>query len=285
MKELVDLQPHEVSLVRRAANKRRFLALKSEGGNNMNEVMEAMIQEEAENESDVLAILKTASVEGEEAESVLAAYRLFNGNREVVTPELFASLTDAMGFAVEKKDDPSDDDDKLADEPILKADGSVDLDRVSEEMRPVVEAMFKAQTELREENASLKTRVEKHEEEKRRDEFIGKADELPYVPAPEGDMSLADVMHGIASKAPEEYAALEGVLVASNEMIEKSGLFKSHGRPVLGGKTGAEAELDAKARERVAKSTDPISLAKARTLVMAEDSDLEARYLEEQRNG
>ena len=285
MKELVDLQPHEVSLVRRAANKRRFLALKSEGGNNMNEVMEAMIQAEAENESAVLDILKTASVEGEEAQSVLAAYRLLNGNREVVTPELFESLTDAMGFAVEKAEDTSDKDDKLVPDPILKADGSVDLDRVSDEMRPVVEAMFKAQTELRDENASLQTRVAKHEEEKRRDEFIQKADELPYVPAPEGDMSLADVMHGIATKAPDEFAALEGVLVASNEMISKGSLFESHGRSVSGGKVGAAAELDSKARDMVAKSTDPLTLAKARTLAMAEDSDLEARYLEEQRNG
>lgn len=251
----------------------------------MNEVMEAMIQAEAENESAVLDILKTASVEGEEAQSVLAAYRLLNGNREVVTPELFESLTDAMGFAVEKAEDTSDKDDKLVPDPILKADGSVDLDRVSDEMRPVVEAMFKAQTELRDENASLQTRVAKHEEEKRRDEFIQKADELPYVPAPEGDMSLADVMHGIATKAPDEFAALEGVLVASNEMISKGSLFESHGRSVSGGKVGAAAELDSKARDMVAKSTDPLTLAKARTLAMAEDSDLEARYLEEQRNG
>lgn len=283
MKELIDLQPHEVSLVRRAANKRRFLALKSEGGNNMNEVMEAMIQAEAENEEGVLSVLKTASIEGAEAEGVLAAYRLLNGNREVVTPELFASLTDAMGFAVEKADEGDDDDAKSPD-PVLKADGSVDLERVPEEMRPVFEAIQKSQETLRQENETLRERVTKHEDEKRRQEFVEKADDMPYLPAPEGTSSLADVLHGIATKAPEEFAALEGVLVASNEMIEKGGLFAVHGRSTIG-KTGAAAELDAKAREMVAKSDSSLSLAKARTLVMEEDSDLQARYLEEQRNG
>lgn len=277
---LKDLQPHEVSLVGRAANRRTFLALKSEGGETVSEVIDAIIETEAENEGQFLSVLKTAGISDEASERMLAGYRLFNADRENLSPETFASLAGAMGFSADP--DPDGDGDAQG---IIKADGTINPDVVPDALKGAVEAITKKQEELQAENVALRTMVEKRESEELLRTFIQKAEGLPNLPTPAEGMTFPEALMGISQKAPEEFAVLDTMLAAANEMIEKSSLFGVVGRVGVGGGS-AEAEIESLTKDRVAKSATKLTEHEAREAVLHENLELQARYLKEsQENG
>jgi hypothetical protein len=273
---LEEVQPHEVSLVARAANRRTFLALKSEGGDKVSEVLDAIMETEAENEGAFLSVLKTAGVPDDAAERMLAGYRLFNADRENLNPETFASLAGAMGFSAE-----ADPDNGTGQEGIIKADGTINAEAVPDELKGTFEAIQKAQETLRKENEILRERVEKREQEELLRTYTQKSEELSSLPTDEG---FAEALMGLAQKAPEEFAVIDTVLTAANAAIEKGALFERAGRPNVGAGS-VYGRIEAMAKERVAKSAGAVKLHAAREMILDENPELQEEYLKEMRNG
>jgi len=276
---LKDVEPHEVSLVHRAANRRRYLLLKNEsGGSKVNiDAIKDILGTEAENEESFKAVLSKSNVEDDGAEGLISAFRLFNAYRESASPEVMASLLEAMGVesaapAATETTDTSE---------VSKSDGKPDLSKVPDEIRGQVEKLFKSMEDKEKQIATLREQVEKSQRESRRREFVEKAEQMPHIPTPDG-VSFVDVLMGLADKAPEEYAALEQILTSVDQTIEKSDLFKSYGNAGATRSGTAEAELKQRA-EAIRKSDSSVSLADAMDRVFEQDKDLQRRYLEEKR--
>jgi uncharacterized coiled-coil protein SlyX len=144
--------------------------------------------------------------------------------------------------------------------------------------------------------AALAERLEKSENEAKAERDIAKAERetrltREFVTKAEGYKALVvkaedfgPVLKACAEKlTKDEYAAIEQVLKAADEQIVAGDLFKEQGRGrEAAAPDGAYAEATQKAEE-LRKSDPKLSLAKARELVFKADTDLQARYLAEQR--
>jgi hypothetical protein len=280
---LKDLLPNEVSLVGRAANRRTYLLLKNEDGGTQvkNEVVEAIVGTEAENEEEFRSILAKSDVTGDNADGLIAAFRLFNAYRESISPEAVAGLAGAMGLDTESGDGTGGAGD--GDPGIAKADGKPDLTKVPENLRGEIEGIFKSMNDMKDQNEALRVQVEKSQRAERRREFVTKAESMSNLPSIEG-MDMADVLMGISDKAPDEFVVLEKLLTGMDALVAKSALFTAQGSGGAYRPDSAEADLNIRA-ESLIKSDPTLTKAKAMDLVFKTDRDLEARYVEEQRNG
>lgn len=132
------------------------------------------------------------------------------------------------------------------------------------------------------ENAALKVRVAKADDERARDvvvkragselKFIGKADDV------------GGMLHDIAKVDPKLGKAVEDTLSGLNARLEKSGLFSEIGRGAGSSKGFAKDEISTKAQEIVTKSGGKVSIEEARDQVRRANPDLEKREDEESRH-
>jgi hypothetical protein len=112
---------------------------------------------------------------------------------------------------------------------------------------------------------------------------VTKAESMNNLPSIEG-MDMADVLMGISDKAPDEFVVLEKLLTGMDALVAKSALFTAQGSGGAYRPDSAEADLNIRA-ESLIKNDPTLTKAKAMDLVFKSDRDLEARYVEEQRNG
>lgn len=121
---------------------------------------------------------------------------------------------------------------------IMKEDGSLNLDAVSEEARPVVEAIWKQGSENKEKLAKAeealnkaKDQIAKDKEEAKKKEWIQKAQEFKDVPDI-GDLNeLGETMMKLDEVSHERCEKFIAGLRAGKAAIEKSDLFGEIGRP------------------------------------------------------
>jgi len=125
-------------------------------------------------------------------------------------------------------------------------------------------------------------KVAKAEREQRvTKEFIAKAQTLAALPGMNAD-DFGVVLKGIAEKAPEAWAKLEPLLKSAHEAIRTGALFVEKGAGGEGSGAAA-AQVDAKAKELVAKSATGLTLVQARVKVWESEPELYAAYRREQR--
>lgn len=109
-------------------------------------------------------------------------------------------------------------------------------------------------------------------------EYLSKAAELPNLPGVE-QKDLADILKGIATKAPEEAEKLMTVLKSANEAIVKGALFSEAGTDVGKAYEGtAKEEVHKRAGELVSKSASGLTQEAAIAQVVAADPELYDRY-------
>lgn len=231
-RKLTRLDVREVSLVDKAANKRRFAILKAEDGDGgthmdeqvvLDEALEAALAEPIEGEAALLQKagepLTKASEKAKNA--IKGALRMLNSVKDEVPAEALKALASAAGYgypAPQKKrrhmdDEEYDEDGKK--KPIKKADDVeptipddlLPLIKDDPEVRPQIVTLLKAADEDPVAKAALElhrkqaTRLRKAEEkaageEQRRlhVEALAKAKEFPYLPTAEGEIASALVV-------------------------------------------------------------------------------------------
>lgn len=164
----------------------------------------------------------------------------------------------------------------------------VDKSDLTPEVRAIVEkAEADAQLE-KAEREKLTKRVEDAEklakaekDERLTRDFIAKAEAFKALPVTPGDFGivLKSIHGGVDTKT---FEALEAVLKAADEQIEKGDLFKEHGRAGDPQPSTVEAEVTRKAEE-IRKSEPKLSLTDARERALSEDRALQERYAAELR--
>jgi hypothetical protein len=166
--------------------------------------------------------------------------------------------------------------------PVLKEDGTWDLDGVPDEQRATLEPVFKAQEAIISELKDTRERLEKSEQALAEKQYIAKAkDELPALAAAD---KLGPVLKAAAeSLAEETFGELEAILKAANEQVETGDLFKELGRTALTSEdTAGDAwsQLEKAAEAIVEKDGETLTREQKidRVLKTEEGQKLYARY-------
>lgn len=314
--ELKELKVAEVSLVDKPANRRRFLILKQENGMQQEDVLKAVLEAELEDEGKVDTVLKAAGLSENAQAATKGALRLLNAFKEEMPKDIFSKLAECSGYPPPEPatkaavaETPEEKQKRLEEEaaaaavaaaakqakakkedgPVVKADGSLDLSGVPEEVRPAVEAIWKSHQEAVAKAEQLQKSLDEEKTRRRTAEFIQKA-EQQYSNLPgTTPVDLAPVLMAIEGSAPEAYAKLETVLKAADVAIKQGLLFKSIGsdKGSDGSGNSAWVRIEAAADKLVqAVQKDGgrrITKAQAIDRVLQGDKALYAEYLKEQK--
>lgn len=168
--ELQGLEVKEVSLVDKAANKRKFLLTKNEGDQEMQEVFKELLETEAIGESKLKAIIKCLSPEAGQA--VTGALRLLQGFSDEIPMDVFTGLMKLCCDGMGEGHGEMGDGDYMDGEGGEMGEG----DAVSSACKPKKPATMKKAAE----------QVEKTEEKAEKAEVIEKA-VIPFQNLPLGD--------------------------------------------------------------------------------------------------
>jgi len=284
---LKDLDAVEVSLVPKGANRKRFLIFK-EDDSLMEEILKAVLETELEDEQKVEEVLKAAKLSGKAQNAVKGALRLLNAYKDELPKDIMKTLAELAGYgypapaekAKDKKDEEEDKKKKYGyPAPTKKEDGSYDFSGIPEEVRPAVEVLWEEQQEAVKKAEELEKVLKEERDKQLRKEFVQKAaTDFGNLPTKPEEFGL--VLKGLAEKAPEEYAKLEGVLKAANEAIQKGALYAEIGRS--GGFSGgyAMSKIEAAANSLVQKDAS-MTKEQAITKALEMHPELYTEYLQE----
>lgn len=300
---LSELTGREISLVTRPANRRRFLLLKGDTGDAMDDVKALQHVEQIDKEGLGSAIEALAGADSDFAKDVLAKAMMTEDEKarlraalRVMGPEMAKKVLKAAEpeeeeTPVAKKDDEKPKDEKPAVTVTKNADGSWDFSALPETQRPVFEAVIKAteadSAKLREDLKKADERAAASEEklnalaaEKDRAESIQKAAEFKDLPGAAPDDMGPILLKIKKALDAAEYEKLTQILKASAAIVRKSALFMEVGAGDQGG-ASAHAELASKAAE-LRKADTTLSPQAARAKVLKSDPDLSNRVMAEE---
>jgi hypothetical protein len=246
---LENLEVLEVSLVPKAANKRKFLVMKSE---------EALMGLS----NDFKEALEKAGLSAEDIEGVGEVLALL-ADKKVPTE----ATAKALGIELTEKPDET-----------KKSDGKLEMDQLPVEIKSQVEKLFKQNEELTAKAAEVEKQLADERDKREAEEYVRKA-EAEYAALP-GTAQVNGRLIRVAKKAMSDtdYAEFEKLLKAANEAFVALG--KNTGSSGSNAPTGVSARIEALAKELVAKNEAP-TYAQAFDLVMKRNPALYKEFLSE----
>lgn len=260
---LTQLEVDEVSFVDRAANRKKFLALKAAGGNvDKEKLLRVALEGELDSEADLDAFAKEHDLSEEAIVAVKGALRLLEGHSDILPEETLKAALVArfdLGTKPTKKE----------------VEGKPDTTGLDPEMAKRIEKMW-------DDRQDLADRVQKMEDERENKQFVRKAASLSSLSVNPDDFGPA--LREISRVAPDAYEKIEAVLKGANAVVEKSRFFDEIGSTATGPQTVA-LQIKAKADEIVQKSDKPMSESAALELALKQNPSLAAEYTREQRGG
>jgi hypothetical protein len=282
---------HEVSLVKRAANKKTFAVAKSEtlgtqsktkSEEIMNDQMiEAVASTAADGEAAFIASLKTRGItDAKKLAAMVANFRVMKNFSDLVTSEEMEEVQKAAGYkkAAAKLAEMGDEMKNLArmigdteepsdvpnadvdEEDILKTKKSEQLDvtAIVKAVRAEIAAEFKErEAAFVKKNESLETLVKQALAVKEDHKFVAKAEkDLRYLPASTDE--IVSTLKSAYAVSDENGKAIETILGRANDALAQSPTFKTFGSTGHRGRGGNDAlvKVDELAAQLVQKSGD-----------------------------
>ncbi len=301
---LTGIKTDEVSLVGKGANRKRFLLFKSKEGI-MEELLKELLEEvkALEGEDKIVAAFKKAEMSEGEVIQAQAALRLLSAIADKVKksgvvlepfkadpPKVDASSTaeylkskegrDAVAKALDispdkfaaafEKDPPKGDD-------LLKADGTLNEEKVPEALRPALSLLFKSKAETDEQLKKANEKIEKAEKAEKRTAMLKKAEEFKDVP----NVDVNELTDTLLKLDEEDQEKILKPLRASKEAIEKGGLFSEFGKGGPGLPVGSAIEKVNTLAQKLIQKNDKLSEPDAIAQVLNENPQLLAEYQKE----
>ena len=259
-KRITEMDTHEVSLAKGAANLRKFLITKSLGDDMNKEFIEKILKGDIEITPEVEEIIKQLSKE--DASAVRGAMKLLSAVKGTVPEKLMNQLGRLIGPEPKKtKGEPP-----MPEPKKVKKEGELDLSTLPKEQQERVqkeldeskakdaelEKVKKELAESKDKNTSdlEKVRKELSDEKEIRitKEFKEKASVLKNLS--EGTDELGLILKECSQKVSKEtFEKLENVLKAADKAIAEGNLFKEIGTGGVNDKSNAGDKLDAIAKE------------------------------------
>lgn len=266
------IKTKEVSFVKRPANRRDFLITK--GVNSMEELLQAVLETEADNESDLRDALKSRGLDESAVEVAAGIARLASAYSDEFDADAFVAIGKAIGFDLDKTEEPKP-------ETVIT---KTELEAIPAELRGRVEGLIKSNETLGESVEALAKRLDAADEAARLAEYVSKAEGLDHISATADELgqtlkTIADADSGAAEKVLE-------ILRAANTQVEKSDVIGvelgSSRVSTVGGSVAEEVEQLA---TELVKSDSELTLGEARDRVLKSNRELAQRYFDAARNG
>lgn len=211
--------------------------------------LEEILQKtQLKDEAKIAAVLKEAGLSPDDSAALTAALRVLSSMGDRVSPDLVAELTSLIGLApapeaeveIEKTDVPPPPEKKEGDEEmaIMKADGTLDAEKIPAHIRAQVVALWTAKRDEAAKLAAIKKELEEKRDAEITRQYLEKAGELKFLPIAKED--LGATLKEIAVGAPKAYDKIEAVLKSANEVLSKSPAFEEHGSAAKGATAGAD---------------------------------------------
>lgn len=311
---LTNVKTAKVSLVKRGANKRRFALFKSEQEMDpeFQEILEAIMEIEAENEDQIEEIFKQDKLTSKEINAVKGVLRMVSGFKDKLPKDVMSKLAALAGYptpAKKQKKTPEEiegekkkekekakkqkDKEKEKDKygyPMMKALESLPEER-RDELEPIVKALDEAYAEQIEkadaerkdaekETAEIKKALKDERDTRQLQEWIAKADtDLSHYPGASAEELGAQLkkLHDVdADFAEKEFERMK----AASEALKQSDLLKEAGgnRAPTG---SAYQKIQELTKAKIQKSAGEMTEEQAEVEIMNEHPALYEKYLEE----
>jgi len=308
--DLSSLSVHEVSLVKRGANKRKFALWKSEDFK-MKDLTAAILSSPGNDGND--EIVKQMVIDGisKEGQSTIEdAMKLLSAVKEELNSGLLDKIQSALGLKAEESQSEFDrgeesegarvaDEEKsqsefdrgeesegtsLSDKGKLKSEE--ELEKGPDD--PLAKALLKAYDDPRikalfKSNEELQSKIQKHEDEKREKEFIQKADEHYSMVPGASSQEVGILLRELDDISPSLCGKVEGILKSTNAFAKNSGIFSEQGTSQnesisgISNQNDFDNEIEKMAKHRVAKTGEPYLKAYEKTL--KENQDLYSKSI------
>jgi hypothetical protein len=276
---LEELQVAEVSLVPKAANQRRFLLWKSDtpkgGDEPMEELLKAALESKLANEE----AIDQADLTDQAKDALRGSLRILNAHRQELPKDVLTMMAKVGGWELAKEAAPKPEPTHMS-APVRKADGSWDmsgLETVPQEVRPMVEQLWKAHIAQVEKAEKLEAQLKKAQDEQALREYVAKAQEFSNLPMPPAELGL--VLKMIHDGAPDVDPKVMQLLTAVNAQLVENAIYKELGHG--GARAGSAYEkLEAAAKGLVEKDAT-MTFEQAMLRVMELHPELYSEYLTE----
>jgi len=290
---LSDLQIHEVSLVKRGANKRKFLLYKTEDREELmkaflDEILKSGLTDEKKIDEKINEVFPESLIEkGEKRDNFINAVKgtmklvqtLKGDLPEEKITELMTILSGNIEKAVEtpsidhKKDDTVNKNTPSKEEPVSKDNKDITPAPVAK----TADEIFKQNEVLMKQNQDLEKVIKEEREIRLNKEFADKASAMKNLPGDKAD--IATVMKAASESMDKEtYDKFEGILKGADAALKESALLKETGT-TGGNDAGADAwDKIEKAAVELRKADPKLSNAQAIDKVMKEQPSLYEEY-------
>jgi hypothetical protein len=150
----------------------------------------------------------------------------------------------------------------------VKKDGTLDLDKVPEESRGMVEMLWKQNKANEDKLADVQKSLDEAKDAKLQKEYVEKASAYKHLPIKAED--FGKVLKALHTASPDEAKELDKVLKATDDAIAKGDLFKEKGGNGDGkeGGEGAWDKIMKMAKGLVEKSETKLTLSQAMDKVL-----------------
>ncbi len=258
----------ELTLTVAGANGRRFAVAKSSGAKEMNfaEIAAQVLAEPAEGEDKLIESLKKSGATEEQIEASVGHYRMQQGFKDQVSPEMFGEIAKAAAYVTETPNP----------KPVMK-----------KEPKPaptpdIPEAVQKSLDAKDTEIAALRKSVADEKKARERGELIAEVEKsFPHVPGKSAE-ELADMLLAARAAGGDLEKSLRAQWSEVNKSIEASELLRTSGSALAKNITGGAIDtMNAKTKELVAKSAGELSFDQAFVQVMDAEPALYEQYLQE----
>ncbi len=255
--KLTNVHAHEVSLVRRGANGKRFALTK---GLTMNELIEAVLKTEAEGEADMVAALGEG-VSEEQVELAKANFRLQVGFQDKLPKEAFAEIAKSS-YGIES----------ASEAPNAEPAPEPEPEPIPAEVQKTIDAKDAELVDLRKRTEEL----EKTALRKSLTETVEK--EFKHVAGSSTD-EMVDLLMDLTSAGGD----LADRVKKTWKAVDHSALLETKGTVKKNDGTGSAFEQIQKAAAELQKSDSGLSEAQAIAQVAKQQPELHRAYKEEKR--
>jgi len=267
------IRPTRVSLVKRPANRRKFLVTKSEEELVMDEIIQIITKTEAENEEALVAALETEGKDAGTIQAALSVYRTLSAFRDSLSDDDFSNIAKALEVkSVEDIEAEAGEDNIVAAEEVEKEESEEEVaDEAADEVEKADEEVEATEEEVEKSEADSETqedsRITELEAEIRALKADNRQKELRNMVAGLTVGKSEDELFGILKSTDDAGGDVDGLVESwrtASEVVKSA--LEELGTEAPGeiNKSGADA-LENEAR-RIAKDKG-ISVAKAYKLI------------------
>lgn len=250
-----------------------------------------VLAEPAEGEDVLKETLAKSGATEEQIEAAIGHYRLQQGFKDQVTPELFGEVAKAAEYVVEKakkaemtdeekKQMMEEEEKKKAKKPFPGAAPPFEKEKTAKSEVP--EAVQKAIDEKDAEIAELRKSLDTEKATRERNDLIVEVSKsYGHVPGKSVE-EMADMLLKARAAGGDLEKELREQWEQTSKAVEESALLKSGGSPLAKNFVGgAIDEMNTRAKELVNKSNGELTFDRAFVQIMDDDPALYQRYLDE----